>query len=149
MHKLSKTIECPSGDTREAKAAARSAGSRRPLEIIAQWLHEAKQEHEGDTWLNRRRRKRFRWSSPLDIYAACHEHLKAPIPADACDLSEIGMGFRCRIKIPRETIVFICRRGTSEGVRARVTACTQTVGGYRIGVQFDFGSLSFRGALGT
>lgn len=126
----------------KGKETAMPNGGLRPQDIVSRWMNEALAINEGDTWLNRRRRTRYDWSPTLDVYSISNEDSALPIIAMGRNISEMGMGFRSRIKIPLHSCVLICRGGTSEGVRARVASCTQTVGGYVIGVQFDFGTMA-------
>lgn len=123
--------------------------SKRPQDIVKQWLTEATDVDGGDAYLNRRRHKRYIWTGTIDVYAGSHCRRSVPVMADCRDISEMGMGLRCRMKLAVGTTIYICRGGTGEGIRARVAVCTQTVGGYIVGVQFDFGAASIKGAFRT
>lgn len=109
-----------------------------PQEIVHAWLAEAHASNEADTWTGKRSQRRHEWSANLDIYPVTSRRRATSVLATARDISETGLGFRCRKKFERGSQVLICRAGEEQAVPATVSACTQSVGGYLIGVLFDF-----------
>jgi hypothetical protein len=105
--------------------------------VIATWLNEAHEMDSGDTWSNRRHSARFYWTAPIDVYLENGRCQKGTLIATGRDVSESGIGLRTRHEIPTGSTVLVCRGGDTEGVPGMVTACTQTVGGFVVGIKFD------------
>jgi len=102
------------------------------------WLEEARQTGQVDTYTGKRVHPRITWSAPLEVHALRPDGRAETFYATARDISSGGLGFQCRQAIPPCTPVRICRAGQIEGLPGMTVHCTQSLRGYVIGVEFRF-----------
>ena len=102
-------------------------------EILRRWL--AKAQAEGgvpDEVLQKRARVRTSWSALIEVRDRREERIRGRI----FNVSEDGLGIQCRTKIPEWAEVRIHLRGEPDEVlNGVVVHCTETVGGFKIGIR--------------
>ena len=103
---------------------------------IEAWLAEAKLTGHIDGYLGRRRWVRYSWHVPLEIDTKDRFNRPVILLATGRDISTGGLGVHCRTKLPAMSIVSVRRFNQESAVQVRVMHCTQTVNGYRIGMEF-------------
>ena len=103
-----------------------------------QWLKEARRTGESDEHTRKHRDPRITWHEPLEVHVALSGGRTESHYATACDISEGGIGFRCRLEIPAFTQITVCRAGEMVGLPAMTLHCMHTLTGYTIGAQFRF-----------
>jgi len=106
--------------------------------LTQEWLEEAGETGETDTYSRKYRDPRTTWNVPLEVHVPVRGGLTETYYATSIDVSEGGIGFRCREMIPPHTRVRICRDGEMVGVTAVTLGSTQSLAGYLIGARFDF-----------
>ncbi len=101
-----------------------------------QWLADACLAGQEYEYAGKRHYQRTTWQVPITVEildgtrAGEHEY------AMARDISESGMGFRCRRAVPVWSLVRITVDQDGSYVHAQVKSCTDTIGGFLIGVEF-------------
>ncbi|MCP4593642.1 MAG: hypothetical protein GY842_23135 [bacterium] len=101
-----------------------------------QWLDEARETGQTDTYSRKYRDPRTTWNVPLEIHLNVEGGLQETWYVTSCDISEGGVGFKCRSSVAPYTQVMVCRAGEMVGVTAATVSCTQTLGGFLIGCEF-------------
>ncbi len=94
----------------------------------------------GDRWLARRSKPRCPVDTQVEVLTTDDEGQERRVYAYCRDLSSIGIGIRAREPLPHPsqvTVHFALPDGMY-AARARVAHCTQTVGGFKIGLEFLF-----------
>ena len=103
-----------------------------------QWLEEARRTGESDEHTRKHRDPRITWYEALEVYVASSGGGTESHYATAFNISDGGIGFRCRRQIPAFTQITVCRAGELVGLPAAIMHCLQTLTGYTIGAQFCF-----------
>lgn len=109
---------------------------RDPLDIIRSWVDDAASDGDPDIYTGRRRWKRVRWQVPVTIEARPSGPRLACQFVTSRDVSEAGIGFWCSQELELGTPVRLAVDDGSEFVEGRVKQCTESIGGFIIGVQF-------------
>ncbi len=102
--------------------------------VVSGWLKDLRQceETELDAYFGKRAQPRFHiWSEPLEIRFDDEVFI-----ARGENLGTNGAGVVCRQSLSRGDEVELRCVGEQPWVPARVQHCTQTVGSYKIGLQF-------------
>ena len=86
--------------------------------LAQEWLEEARQSGQSDAYTRQHQDPRFTWYSQLEVHVLGPAGRTATFYADACDISEGGIGFRCRQQIPPFTDIQVCVAGEMTGVSA-------------------------------
>lgn len=105
-------------------------------ELRRQWLEEARQTGDGDTYAGKRGTQRFTWRAPLDVRVSPGGMNTETHLAQACDISAHGIRFCCKQPVEPLTEVEVFVTGESLGVRAMVRHCTPTISGFLVGTDF-------------
>ena len=103
---------------------------------IETWLREAERIGQIDGYMGRRRWVRYSWHVPLEIDTKDRFNRPVILLATGRDISTGGLGVHCRTKLPAMSVVSVRRFDQKSAVQVRVMHCTQTVNGYRIGMEF-------------
>ena len=102
--------------------------------LIKQWVTEARENAEEDTYLGKRIVPRYApWAEPIEIRIQGQIH-----NARGRDICHQGVGLTCKVNVPRGTIVEIRPCGAEFWIPVRVQHCTGTVAGFKIGAKFAF-----------
>lgn len=108
--------------------------------LLGQWLDSARQLGKPHEPL--RRRAHPRYTAPDDYYIATSQPTTAtPTFAKGYNVSASGLGLLSHTPIAADTPVWVkCdqNEGDECWLEAVVAHCTQTVGGYKIGLVFEF-----------
>ncbi|MCP4590944.1 MAG: PilZ domain-containing protein [bacterium] len=116
----------------QTNAAARTD----ELETVQGWLDEARQTGQGDTYAGKRRYPRYTWTVPVVIEVLDGELAGESDYASSRDISEGGLGIRLRRRIPDRSMVRVTTDEYGPGIHARVMHCTETLGGFILGLEF-------------
>lgn len=109
-------------------------------ETRQRWLESASQDPVPDNFSGKRQFARFRWPAQLEIHISASEDGEGR--AEVCyvtgrDISEVGVGFHCRRELLPFTLVQVLLDGEEVKVPAIVRHCTQTIGGFLVGADFQ------------
>jgi len=76
----------------------------------------------------------------VELQLLRHRGMPIKVQAHSRDISETGIGIRCRQQINADELVELRFHldDVLYATRARVVHCTQTLGGYKVGLQFMF-----------
>ena len=104
------------------------------------WLESAKDDPIPDNFSTKRQGPRFRWPARLEIHVS--KSADGEGRAEVCyvtgrDISEAGVGFKCRRELHPQTHVEVVLDGEDVKVSAVVRHCTQTIGGFLVGADFE------------
>lgn len=101
-----------------------------------QWLEEARQTGEDDTYAGKRQQQRFTWYSQLEVRVTSGTGRTETYLAYGRDISEAGIRFFSRQLIQPGTEATVFTPGETGGVAVVIRHCTQTVNGHLIGADF-------------
>ena len=103
-------------------------------ETLKAWLDEAQSAGQPEPILGERRHPRFLWVMYVEVMKIGNAAEKSPCRIR--DISEGGIGLFCHQKWSTEEPVRICRPNQrGQHVDGKVVHCTQTVGGFLVGVE--------------
>ena len=111
---------------------------------VRQWLVNARLRGEEDVYAGKRRRPRVTWQVPVTVEILDGVRANQSDYATSKDVSAGGMGLRCRRAIEARTLVRVVTDEDGRFVHARVMHCTETIGGFFIGVEFQPQQLACR-----
>ena len=126
-------------------ATALETANRTDTQTVQYWLLSAQATGQRDTYPGKRRRPRFTWHVPITLEVLDASVLGRSVRAHCAmsrDISDGGMGLRCRQPVPVMALVCITLDETQETVYGRVRHCTGSLGGFLVGVEFVFGGAS-------
>ncbi|MFH0983824.1 MAG: PilZ domain-containing protein [Planctomycetota bacterium] len=103
---------------------------------LKEWLADAQLEGQQDTYASKRQYPRVTWAVPVTLELLDGPRVGKCDFAVSKDISEGGIGVRCHRALVLRTLVRILIDECGPSVHARVTHCTETVGGFIIGVEF-------------
>ncbi len=107
------------------------------LRTINDWVEDAQaQGGPIDLYSGKRREPRRIWDAMLDVHVLTGATEGSFHYATARDISGGGMGIQCRQKLEPGTWVGMYVSGCDQGATAIVRHCTETIGGYVIGLEF-------------
>ncbi len=112
------------------------AGLGRQARLVDSWLSDARKAGKGDSYAGKRRHPRFDWQVPAVIEIDPDTPHRRLIYATTRDISESGVGVRCRDRLPQFTNVRIYVNDGEEYVSAVVRHSTGTLGGFIVGTEF-------------
>ena len=104
--------------------------------IRQQWLDEARQTGEADSFASKRGHARYTWREQLDLVVQLPGGRTEEYIATARDISESGLMVFCRSEIDPSQHGEVSQSGTGEAVPVITRHCTQTLGGFLIGLDF-------------
>ncbi|UCG15827.1 MAG: PilZ domain-containing protein [Phycisphaerales bacterium] len=104
---------------------------------MAQWLAEALATGTTDHYTGKRRHPRTTWNAELQVRVLSDGRAHDVRYVTARDVSRGGLGFFCRTSIAPFTSIEVARNDRQAGVAAVVMHCTQSLGGYCIGAEFQ------------
>ena len=103
-------------------------------------MESAKNDPVPDNFSTKRKGPRFRWPAQLEIHvskSADGEGREEVCYVTGRDISENGVGFHCRRELHPLTEVEVLLDGEDVRVPAVVRHCTQTIGGFLVGADFE------------
>ncbi|HEY3241985.1 MAG TPA: PilZ domain-containing protein [Phycisphaerae bacterium] len=100
------------------------------------WLHEALATGSVDAYIGKRRHARVSWNVPA-ILRVTLDHRARLLYVSTRNVSASGMAVVCRERISAMSMIQVCIGGEERCVAGRVMHCTQTLGGYLIGIEFE------------
>ena len=103
---------------------------------IREWLANARLEGREDTYAGKRRYPRVTWVVPVTVEFLDGERAGENDFAMSKDISEGGVGLRCRRPLAVRTLVRVMTDEGAPCVHARVMHCTETLGGFIVGLEF-------------
>ncbi|RJP38594.1 MAG: PilZ domain-containing protein [Phycisphaerales bacterium] len=112
--------------TRETDAAA----------IIRGWVADAELDGASDVYSGKRRWPRIKWQVPVMIETLTTGQRQTSLFVTSRDISEGGIGVWCNQPVEPGTMIRLFVDDGEEHVEGRVRQCTETVGGFIIGVEF-------------
>jgi hypothetical protein len=104
--------------------------------VIADWLAEARITGTEDAYRGKRRWPRVTWQVPVTLEVHPGERRSRTCHATSRDISEGGLGLRLRQRLPAMAPVRVFIGEDERSVRGRVVHCTDTLGGFIVGVEF-------------
>jgi hypothetical protein len=104
--------------------------------LIAAWLTEAKRDGIVDDYAGKRRWPRVTWQTQVTLQIDTPRGTRTVFAA-ARDISEGGIGLRVRERLAAMTPVRVIIGETNEFVIGRVAHCTDSLGGFVIGIEFQ------------
>ena len=107
-----------------------------PAAIVQSWVDDAVSDGETDAYTGKRRWPRVKWQVPVTIEARTGGAKQECRYATSRDVSPGGIGVWCSQPVTDGTIVRLSVADGEEYVDARVQQCTETVGGYIVGLEF-------------
>ncbi len=105
-------------------------------EIIRGWVADAELDGVADVYSGKRRWPRVKWQVPVMIEALPSGERQSSMFVTSRDISEGGIGVWCNQAIEPGTMIRLFVDDGEEHVEGRVRQCTETVGGFIIGVEF-------------
>lgn len=111
-------------------------GRGRKASLVDTWLSEARKTGQGDNYAGKRRHPRYEWQVPAVIEVDPDLPSRRLLYATTRDISESGLGLRCRTRLPQFTNVRLYVNDGEEPVTAVVRHSTGTLGGFLVGVEF-------------
>lgn len=111
--------------------------SRTDVDILTEWLASARRTGVEDSYRGKRAHPRVTWPAPITVEVLNTTGAAAPAYAYACNISEGGMGLRCRQPVEVFTRVRVTLDETGESLCGQVRHCTTTATGFVIGIQFE------------
>lgn len=102
--------------------------------VVREWLAQARLVGEEDVFAGKRRHPRVTWTVPVTLAVLDGPEAGTRQYAHTKDISEGGLGLRARRPIPLGSTVWVGPDDSAMGVHARVMHCTETVGGFVIGI---------------
>jgi len=106
--------------------------------VVRQWLAEAHVLGEESEYAGKRRHPRVAWQMPITVDILDGASAGESYYATSKDISEGGMGFRCRRAVPVWSCVRVTCDDDGQYVHGQVMHCTETVGGFIVGMQFQW-----------
>ncbi len=119
-----------------AKQASAGRGRGRQASLVEGWLAEASKIGRGDNYAGKRRHPRFKWQVPAVIEIDPDSPHRRLVYATTRDISESGIGVKCRDRLPQFTNVRVYVNDGEEYVSAVVRHSTGTLGGFIVGTEF-------------
>lgn len=104
---------------------------------VERWLANARLEGREDTYTGKRCYPRVTWQVPVTLDILDGERAGECDYATSKDISKGGLGLRCRQSVPVRSFVRVVSDGDGQSVYARVMHCTETVGGFFVGIEFQ------------
>lgn len=120
-------------------ATAQSRTNWNQDDTISQWLDEAHQTGQSDSYAGKRRTVRYTLEAPVLVEIIDAGPRTAPQYGYCRDISRGGMGVKCRQRIATMSRVRVTREDTDEAVYGRIRHCTATLNGFIIGIEFEAG----------
>ncbi len=117
-------------------ATATTRQTRNDEITIQRWLTDARRTGRKDNYAGKRRHPRFSWHAALTVEAVDDEGQSQQY-ATARDIGVGGMGLKTRRRIDANTIIRVTVDATGESLVARVRHCSEALGGFIIGVEFQ------------
>ncbi len=99
------------------------------------WLTDAHRMGQKDTYAGKRRQTRYTWNTAVTVEFV-DDADETPLFATTRDISIGGLGIRTRRRIDVNTLVRISTDATNESVRGRVRHCSESLGGFFVGIEF-------------
>ena len=107
-----------------------------PAAIVQSWVDDAVSDGESDAYTGKRRWPRVKWQVPVMIETCAGGDKQECRYATSRDVSPGGIGVWCSQPVTDGTLVRLSVADGEEYVDARVQQCTETVGGYIVGLEF-------------
>lgn len=104
---------------------------------VRQWVTEARVFGQECGYAGKRRHPRITWQAPLTVQILDGARVGESEYGAARDISEGGVGLRVRRSVPVWSHVRVTYDGDGRQVYGQVMHCTETVGGFIVGVQFQ------------
>jgi hypothetical protein len=104
--------------------------------VIADWLGQARKEGQEDTFAGKRRWPRVTWQVPVVLEINTGRGRTQTCYATSRDVSEGGLGLRTRQRVPVMALVRVTAGDDDRSVLGRVAHCTDTLGGFLVGIEF-------------
>lgn len=110
------------------------------LQTRQRWLESAKDDPIPDNFSTKRQEPRYRWPARLEVHVS--KSADGEGKSEVCyvtgrDISEAGVGFTCRRELHPQTRVEVVLDGEDVKVSAVIRHCTQTIGGFLVGADFE------------
>jgi len=118
-------------------ASTQSSEQTDPVAVIQSWVDDASVDGDMDAYAGKRRWARVRWQVPVTIETRPAGTQQKCHYVTSRDVSAGGFGVWCNQPIEPGTKVRLSVHDGSESVDAQVKQCTETVGGFIIGVEFQ------------
>ena len=114
----------------QAKAWDREAAT------VDMWLAEARRYGREDVYAGKRQHVRVTWEAPVTVVVYDGRQAGETDHATTRDISSGGLGLRCRRPLAVHSLVAVVSEIDGQCVHATVMHCTETLGGFLVGVEF-------------
>ena len=116
--------------------ALKTQGTNRDTVVTMKWLADARRTGQKDTYTGKRSAPRYTWQSAVTI-EILDDSDDADIYATTRDISAGGLGIRTRSRLAAGTLVRISTDATDESLLGRVRHCSESLGGFYVGIAFE------------
>ncbi len=137
MSEETTNISGANADEGETPAESELEQSNSSAPICHAWLEEARRQGESDQYPAKRCSTRYEWAARLEVKYKTPKGHEVVFNAEGLQISEQGIGFRCREPVEPYTSVEITVCGENSYAKAIVRHCTRSLRGYKIGAEFE------------
>ncbi len=117
-------------------AKPQGAATRKPADVVREWLEQAASEGRPDHYSGKRKHPRIDWHAPAIVRVRAGQPDERAYYGQCTNLSTRGAAVRCSEGVPEGSVVVLHINDGEESVSAKVKHCSVGVGSYLLGLEF-------------